>query len=98
MPVIERFRLQSAGARALLKSTGVRADLQRRASAVAAVAEPQLVAATAHIHVTDPVLVVADTYIGDNRAGATVIAIHPASLRIEREHRVLGGALDAARG
>jgi hypothetical protein len=95
--VIERFRINSRGARALLRSPGVRAELQRRADSVKAVAEPQFQAATADSHVPDPVRVIADTYTGSSRAGATVIAIHPSSLRIERDRRILGGAIDAAR-
>lgn len=95
--VIERFKLNSRGARALLRSDGVRADLQRRAEAVKAVAEPQWEAATADIHTEEPVRVIADSYTGSGRAGATVIAIHPASLRIEQDRRILGGAIDAAR-
>ncbi|MFH0243594.1 hypothetical protein ACGRHY_14470 [Streptomyces sp. HK10] len=92
-----RFRLRSRGARALLRSDGVRADLQRRADQVRAVADPQFQEATADSHVSEPVRVIADTYTGAQRAGATVIAIHPSSLRIERERRILGGAIDAAR-
>ena len=91
-----RFHMRSAGARAILRSDGVRDDLQRRADAVKAVAEPQWLEATADDHVDGPVRVIADTYVGSSRAGATVIAIHPYSLRIERERRILGGAIDAA--
>jgi len=98
MRYIERFRLNSRGAKALLRSDGVRAEFQRRADAVKAVAEPQWQAATADTGTAEPVRVIADTYSGSGRAGATVIAIHPASLRIEQDQRILGGAIDAARG
>lgn len=97
MRYIERFRLNSRGAKALLRSDGVRAELQRRADAVRSVAEPQWQAATADSHVPEPVRVIADSYTGSGRAGATVIAIHPASLAIEQDQRILGGAIDAAR-
>jgi hypothetical protein len=97
MRYIERFKLHSRGAQALLRSDGVRAELQRRADAVRAVAEPQWQAATAGIGGLDPVRVIADTSVGSGRAFATVIAIHPASLRIEQDRRILGGAIDAAR-
>lgn len=95
--VVQRFRLSSRGAKALLRSPGVRADLQRRADAVKAACEGEWQQATADSHTPEPVRVVADTYTGTGRAGATVIAIHPSSLRIERDRRILGGAIDAAR-
>jgi hypothetical protein len=44
-----------------------------------------------------PVRVVADTYIGRGRAGATVIAVHPRSLGVERRHGYLRAAMSAAR-
>ncbi|WP_049566877.1 hypothetical protein [Streptomyces sp. SBT349] len=97
MQYIERFRLNSRGAKALLRSDGVREDMQRRADAIKAVAEPQWQAATAGIGGLDPVRVIADTSVGSGRAFGTVIAIHPASLRIEQDRRILGGAIDAAR-
>jgi hypothetical protein len=34
---------------------------------------------------------------GTNRARAVVVVAHPAGLAVESKHRVLGGALDAAR-
>lgn len=91
------FRMNSRGARALLRSDGVRAHLQERADAVRAVAAPAFEEATSDIYTRDPVRVIADTSVGSGRAFATVIAVHPAALRIERERRILGGALDAAR-
>lgn len=91
------FRMNSRGARALLRSDGVRDHMQRRADAVWAVAAPAFERATSSVWSRYPVRVVADTAVGSGRAFATVIAVHPASLRIERERRILGGALDAAR-
>ncbi|MEU2180111.1 hypothetical protein [Streptomyces thermolilacinus] len=89
--------MNSRGARALLRSAEVRDDLQRRADAVKAVAAPAYERATSDIWTRYPVKVIADTSVGANRAFATVVVVHPAALRIEREHRILGGALDAAR-
>lgn len=96
MQYIERFRLNRGAARALLRSAEVRAEMQRRADAVKAASESQWQEATAGT-APEPVRVVADTSTGSGRAFATVIAIHPASLRVERERRILGGAIDAAR-
>jgi hypothetical protein len=81
---LERFTIDSAGARALLRSDGVRADLDARAQRVKAAAEGQ---------VDSDVEIIADSYIGSGRAGATVIGV---PMRIERRRRVLGGAVDAA--
>lgn len=78
----EKFKISSPGARALLRSGGVRADLQRRAEAVRTAAQPQ----------TDADLT-ADSYIGKGRAGATVIGV---PMPIEQDRRILGGAIDAA--
>lgn len=94
--VIESFRVDSAGAAALLKSNGVRNDLLRRATAVANWARPHYEAALADSGTDTPVRVIADTYIGRTRAGATVIAVHPRSLRVEQEHGYFRGALSAA--
>lgn len=88
-----RFQRNSRGFDALLKSSGVRADLQRRGDAVKRAAEPQY--SGRDLRGTD-VQVIADTYVGKTRAGATVIAIHPAAMAIERKHRVLGSSMDAA--
>ncbi|MBB4935649.1 hypothetical protein F4561_006558 [Lipingzhangella halophila] len=90
-----RFRHSSSGYQAVMKGEGVESDLQRRADAVRGVAAPQF---AARYHYGDPPEVIADTYIGQSRAGATIIAVHPESLAIERRHRILGGAIDAARG
>lgn len=78
----EKFKISSAGARALLRSDGVRADMQRRADAVLRVAQSQ----------TDAELT-ADSVIGPGRAGASVFGV---PMREEQAHRILGGAIDAA--
>ncbi|MGW0933658.1 hypothetical protein [Streptomyces sp. NPDC002666] len=96
MGAIERFQLNSRGAAALLKSDGVRADLQRRAQAIADWAGPYFEDALANTHTPEPVRMVADSYVGRTRAGATAIAIHPGSLRVEQEHGYFRGAMSAA--
>lgn len=94
--VVESFRINSRGAEALLKSNGVRADLLRRARAVADWAGPYFEQALADSGTPEPVRIIADTYEGRTRAGATVIAVHPGSLRVEREHGYFRGAMSAA--
>ncbi|MFE6379228.1 hypothetical protein [Streptomyces roseolus] len=94
--VIERFVLSGAGARRLLRSDGVREDLGRRAQAVADWAGPYFEQALADSHTRYPVRIIADTYTGRSRAGATAIAVHPGSLRVEQEHGYFRGALSAA--
>lgn len=96
MAVIERFQINSRGAAALLKSEGVRADLERRAQAVADWAGPYFEEALADSGTPEPVRIVADSYIGRTRAGATAIAVHPGSLRVEQEHGYFRGAMSAA--
>lgn len=78
----EKFKLTSAGAKSLLRSDGVRADMQRRASAVLAAAQPQ----------TDAELT-AQAVTGPGRAGASVFGV---PMREEQDSRILGGAIDAA--
>lgn len=90
-----RFEHSSAGFVGVMKSEGVEADLQRRADAVRAAAAPLFAGESVS---GTPVEVIADTYVGQARAGATIIAIHPRSLEIEQRRRILGGAIDAAGG
>lgn len=78
----ERFKINSAGAKELLRSDGVRADMQRRADAVLSAAQPQ----------TDAELT-AGSVIGPGRAGASVFGV---PMREEQDRRILGGAIDAA--
>lgn len=90
-----RFKHSSRGYQNVMKSAGMRADLQRRADQVKQVAGPQFDVADDDLWGT-PVEVIADTYVGKSRAGGTVVAVHPAALKIESERRILGGAIDAA--
>lgn len=96
--VVERFRINSRGAENLLKSAGVAADLLRRAEAVRDWAGPYFEQALAHSGTAEPVRMIADTYVGRSRAGATAIAVHPQSLRVEQQHGYFRGAMSAAAG
>lgn len=86
--MLEKFRINSAGARDLLRSEGVRLDLLARAERVRVVAEAE----TRALDAPYPALVV-DSYVGRDRAGATVLGV---PLPLERSRRILGGAIDAA--
>lgn len=88
MAALERFRLNPAGARQLLRSGEVRSDLQRRADQVKVEADAQL----AGLEGPHPD-VLADSYVGSGRAGATVIGV---PLPLEESRRILGSAIDAA--
>ena len=85
---LERFVLNSPGVRAILRSPEVRADLHARALRVKAVVDAEL----ATLDAPYPG-VVADSYTGHGRAGATVLGV---PLPLERSRRILGGAIDAA--
>lgn len=78
----DRFKIRSAGAKELLRSDRVRGDLERRAGKVRAAA-----AGSTDAHL------IADSYTGRGRAGATVIGV---PMRQEVKERILGRAIDAA--
>jgi hypothetical protein len=88
---LERFRLDSRGMKTILKSSGVREDLLARANRVAAQARGRTEGVLDH----GPGGIVADSYTGRSRAGATVIGV---PMEVESTERVLGSAIDAARG
>jgi hypothetical protein len=83
--VVERYRPM----RAVLKSDGVRSDLERRAGAVKAAADSMLAEPTD----AWPRGIIADSGVGAGRAGATVIGVW---FDVEIAHRILGSAIDAA--
>ena len=83
---LERFQLNSPGLRTILRSDGVRRLLQAKADQVKAQADAELAG--------EGIDIIADTQVGQNRAGATVIGV---PMRIEADRRVLGRAIDAAR-
>lgn len=78
-----RIELNRAGVRELLTSPAVRADLERRARAIAA-------AAGSGMEV--------DSEIGRNRARASVRTATNAAMRREATERALTRAIDAGRG
>lgn len=84
-----------AGLEALLKAPEIQAELQRRANRVKAALGAKFTAAA---HYGTPPEVIADTYVGKSRAGATVVVVHPEALEIEKKYRYLGSAIDAAGG
>lgn len=91
-------RLNRAGMAALLRSEGVRADLERRANAVKDAADrdaswDQLVSGEPGTE-TVPISVV--TEVHTDRWVAQVRANHPAAAAVEAKHGVLNRALDAA--
>jgi hypothetical protein len=88
---LEKFEMDSDGYKNVLRSDGVRADLQARAERIAA-------RAASMYNDADSILEVkADSYIGKGRAGATAIAIGVRALEIEAERRVLGSSMEAGR-
>jgi len=84
------FRLNSRGMKALLRSDDVREDLERRADRVAQQVRGQVEGVLEHGEGG----IVADSYTGRGRVGATVIGV---PMEVEARDRVLGGAIDAAR-
>ncbi|MEV0608126.1 hypothetical protein AB0I61_17345 [Polymorphospora rubra] len=82
-----RFEHNRAGYRRVARAPEMRADMERRARRVAAVAE-QTAPDDQDLYPTG--------YTGRNRARASVMA--PGGLQTEHDLRYLGGALDAARG
>jgi hypothetical protein len=85
------FKHIPSGYRAVLRSAEVRADLQRRADNVARVARTRLAGLG---NDGSGVRLIADTNVGRNRAGATVLGV---PMRLERKYRILGSAIDAGR-
>lgn len=85
------FRLTSAGTKDLLRSDGVRQDLQQRAERVAQRVRGTVRGVLDHGEEG----IVADSYTGRNRVGATVIGV---PMEEETRTRALGSAIDAAGG
>ncbi|WP_432159218.1 hypothetical protein [Streptomyces sp. bgisy153] len=85
------FRIDSAGAKELLRSDSVRQDLLQRAERVAQRVRGQARGVLDH----GDEGIVADSYTGRGRAGATVIGV---PMEEEARSRVLGSSIDAAGG
>lgn len=83
---LERFKINSSGAKAILRSKGVQRDLERRANKVKAAAEAQLTD-------LDDWEVIADVQVGRTRAGALISGV---PTNVEADRRILGSALDSA--
>lgn len=87
---IAKFKHNPDGFRAVLRSGEVQADMGRRAQNVARQARGRMP--------TDErsrgIKLIADTHMGRNRAGATVIGV---PMWMEKRHRILGASIDAAR-
>jgi hypothetical protein len=93
------YRENRRGLVKLRASREVDEMLERRADRVAAVAQAGYTAALAGSPITPVVEVLqVDSDTNEPRARVAVIARHPAAIRIEARHRILGGAIDAARG
>ena len=77
-----RVKMNSAGARALLQSSEVQADLRRRADAIASAAGPGFESSI---------------FVGKNRARASVITADFEAIRANAKTNVLLKSLDAGR-
>ena len=86
-----RVEINYDGIGQLARSSGVRADLERRAQAVRAAAQ-----AAAPRMQEGRIEIEASTRVGQDRARGIVVAQHPGVLHAEAKHRFLGGAMDAA--
>lgn len=81
------FKRDRKGFAEVLKSDGVRQDLESRADRVRSKAQASVA--------DEGVEVRSDSYVGRSRAGATVWGV---PMRIEMDERTLGSAIDAAGG
>lgn len=90
---IVKLEFDSAGFDEVLKSAAVREELQARADRVKSRVEQQFLRA---YHYGTAPRVIADTYVGQTRAGATIVVVHPEALAIEQRYRFLGSAIDSA--
>lgn len=94
MARLERYTPSIRGIKKLRASREVDQDLERRADRIAAVAENLYDAIGENVAV-DVLQAQSDT--SEPRARVAVIARSPKALRLEADHRVLGGSLDAGR-
>lgn len=85
----ERFRHNWQGYRVVLRSGEVRDELQGRANNVMRAARGRLPTGNEG----SGIRLIADTQVGRNRAGATVIGV---PMRLEKRYRILGRSIDAA--
>ena len=92
-----RFELNSAGIRSLLGSEGVKLDLRARADRVAAAATERA-PEVGWEDEREPLPIEVVDASSSSRARVLVRSNHYAGLAVESKYRLLGGALDAARG
>ncbi len=86
----DHFQHHWPGYREVMRSASVRADLQARADEVAFVVRNRLGSlGNQGTHIT----ILADTIVGRNRAGATVIGV---PVWLEKRYRILGSAIGVA--
>lgn len=90
-----RIELNRRGILALLTDSQVQAMLDRKAQRVAAAAQSAGVTVDGNDEV--PLPIVTRQAGSPSRARALVVADHEAGLAVESKHRLLVGALDAAR-
>lgn len=83
-----RIEVNRAGLREVLKSPGVRAELERRAHAIAAAADAAA---------NDPGGHRVETEVGADRARAAVITVTPKAMYKEATQRTLSRSLGAGR-
>lgn len=91
------IELHRPGVGALLASGEVQDMLDRKAEAVATSARARGVTVNTPTTGEEPVPVETVSAGNSKRARALVVVDHPAALRVEAKHRLLGRALTAAR-
>ena len=91
-----RIELDRQGLGELLRSPEVRADLDRRASAVAKAARDRGLLVDGEPGKVPLPVTMASGSLGGGRARAFVRITHPSGLAVEAKHRLLVGSLDAA--
>lgn len=95
-----RYQHNSRGMVDLLLSAGVKADLERRGQAVKQAAESDASwdQQVSGVPGDESIPYVVRTERHGDRNVVQVAGTHPAALAVEAKHRVLGRAIDAARG
>jgi hypothetical protein len=90
-----RIEIDPDGIGELLRSPEVRADLERRATAVAKAAQDRGILVDGEPG-KEALPIITGSGTGGGRARAFVRILHPSGLAVEAKHRLLVGSLDAA--
>jgi predicted phage gp36 major capsid-like protein len=90
-------KLNSAGVRELLKSSGVASDLLTRAKRIAAAADSAAAAADDWGPSADAPTHEVSTFVGQNRGRATVATGNVEAMVAEAQHRTLTASIGAGR-